>query len=337
MLTYITRRVYQTVVIMFGLSIFFFFLLHLSPGGPCDAFATAGAGQQQLVRYQACVERLGLNDPLPAQYVKWLSHVLRGDFGVSILDGTPVWDAISARIPATLLLTGIAYLVQELIAIPLGIFAALRRYSLFDSIFTVISYTSLSMPSFWLSGLLILIFAITLGWLPAGGIVGDTVNIPSFNGPGYWAYVGQHPWHAASDFLQHLILPATVLSFLGLATDSRFMRASMLEVISQDYIRTARAKGLSRRIVIFKHALRNALLPIITNVALSVPGLLGGAVITETIFGWPGLGQLTTQALFGKNYPVLQTLLLIGALGVLVGNLLADLTYAWVDPRIRYD
>jgi ABC-type dipeptide/oligopeptide/nickel transport system permease component len=337
MLDYIIRRLIQSVAILFGLSIFFFFLLHLSPGGPCDALATVGASQTQLERYHSCVERLGLNDPLPAQYFKWVTHVVHGDFGVSILDGTPVWDEIAARIPATLLLAGIAYIVTELIAIPLGIFAALRRYTFFDSVFTVVSYVGLSMPAFWLSGLLIVLFAITLGWLPAGGIVGDTASIPTFNGPGYWSYFIHHPWHAGTDFLQHLILPATVLAVLGIAVDSRFMRASMLEVIHQDYIRTARAKGLAGRTVIMKHALRNALLPIITNVALAIPALFGGAIIVETIFGWPGMGLLTIQALQSKNYPVLQTLLLIGALGVLVGNLLGDLAYAWVDPRIRYD
>ena len=337
MLTYVYRRLIQSAIILFGLSLFFFFLLHLSPGGPCDALATAGAGQGALERYHSCVVRLGLNDPLWGQYVKWITHLLRGDFGVSIADGRPVWDTISTRIPATLLLAGISYFVQELIALPLGIFAALRRYSFFDSVFTVISYIGLSMPSFWLSGLVVLAFAVGLGWLPAGGIVGDTANIPSFNGTGYWSYFVHHPLHAGSDFLQHLILPACVLAFLGIAVDSRFMRASMLEVVNQDFIRTARAKGLNRRSVIFKHALRNALLPIITNVALALPGLLGGAIIVETIFGWPGMGQLTTQALADKNYPILQTLLMLGALGVLVGNLLGDLTYAWVDPRIRYD
>jgi peptide/nickel transport system permease protein len=193
------------------------------------------------------------------------------------------------------------------------------------------------MPSFWLAGVLILVFAVNLGVFPAGGIVGDTTNIPSFNGPGYWSYFIHNPWHAGTDFLQHLVLPGAVLAIIGIANDSRFMRASMLEVINQDFIRTARAKGLSRRVVVFKHALRNALLPIITNVALTVPSLLGGAIITETIFGWPGMGQLFIQSIGAKNYPILQALLMIGALGVLVGNLLGDLTYAWVDPRIRYD
>jgi peptide/nickel transport system permease protein len=337
MTTYIARRLIQSIFILFGLSIFFFGLLHLSPGGPCDAYATAGATQAILARYHGCVVRLGLNQPVVVQYFTWLSNVARGDFGVSQIDGASVGGTIVTRIPATLLLGGVAYLITEMIALPLGIFAALKRYSFFDSLFTIFSYIGLSMPSFWLAGILILVFAVNMGVLPAGGIIGDTANIPTFNGPGYWGYVLHNPWHAGTDLLQHLILPAATLAIIGIATDSRFMRASMLEVINQDYIRTARAKGLSHRVVVFKHTLRNALLPIITNIALTIPTLLGGAIITETIFGWPGMGLLFIQSLEAKNYPIVQALLMIGALGVLIGNLLGDLTYAWVDPRIQYD
>ena len=337
MLTFIAHRLMQTVIILIGLSFFFFFLLHIAPGGPCDAYQAAGAGQALQERYHSCVVRLGLNNPIPVQYVTWVSHIVRGDFGISIGDGRPVGEEILSRVPATLLLAGFSYLFQQCVALPLGILAALRRYSFFDSLFTVMSYIGLSMPTFWLAGIMILIVAIGLNWLPAGGIVGDTANIPTFNGPGYWAYFLHNPWHAGTDFFSHLILPALVLAIVGIATDSRFMRASMLEVINQDYIRTARAKGLSPRVVIFKHALRNALMPIITNIALALPGLLGGAIITETIFGWPGMGQLFAHALNGNDYPILQALLMIGAAGVLVGNLLGDLTYAWVDPRVRYD
>jgi peptide/nickel transport system permease protein len=191
------------------------------------------------------------------------------------------------------------------------------------------------MPSFFLGTILILIFAIHLGWFPAGGIVSP--DLPTFNGPGYWSYFLHHPWQTGTDFLAHLALPATTLAVIGIAGDSRFMRASMSDVINQDYIRTARAKGLSRRSVVLKHALRNALLPIITNVALALPQLIAGAIITETIFGWPGMGQLTAHALGISDYPVLQATLMIAAIGILVGNLLGDLTYAWVDPRIRYN
>jgi peptide/nickel transport system permease protein len=336
MLTYVGRRAIQSVVILCGLSVFFFFLLHVSPGGPCDAFSAAGAGPTVLARYHACVVRLHLSDPWIVQYFAWVGRLLHGDLGVSNVNGQPVVAAIGERVPATLLLGGIAYLVTELIALPLGMFAALRRYSFFDSFFTVMSYIGLSLPSFWLASLAVVFLAVKLNWFPAAGIVGDP-NIPPFNGPGYWSYFGQHPWHAIADFGQHLFLPVLVLAITGIAVDSRFMRASMLEVINQDYIRTARAKGLTRRMVVFKHALRNALLPIVTNVALALPGLFAGAVIVETIFGWPGLGLLFYDSLVGKNFPIVQALLMFGAFLVLLGNLLGDLAYAWVDPRIRYE
>src|SRR5579875_1815636 len=229
MLTFIIRRLVQALIILIGLSFFFFMLLHLVPGGPCQAFQSAGATQQQLQRYHACITRLGLNDPIPVQYAKWASHVVRLDFGVSIQNGESVGGEIASRIPATLILAGLAYFVSQLIALPLGIFAALRRYSFFDSLFTVASYIGISMPTFWLAGILILIIAIHFGVFPAGGIVGDTANIPTFNGPGYWSYFFSHPWHAGTDLLSHLALPATTLAIVTVATDSRYMRASMMD------------------------------------------------------------------------------------------------------------
>ncbi len=335
--TFVARRLLQTLLILFGLSIFFFVLLHIAPGGPCNSLQTVGATVAQQERYHGCIVHLGLDKPLPVQYLTWAGNVAHGDFGLSIGQGRSVSQEIVERLPATLVLGGLAYLIAECIALPLGIFAALRRYSFFDTLFTVLSYIGLSMPTFWLSGILILVFAVWAGWLPAGGIVGDTANIPTFNGPGYWSYFFGHPEHASLDLLRHLALPAAVLAIIQVANDSRFMRASMLEVINQDYIRTARAKGLKRRTVVLKHALRNALLPVITNIAINLPGLVGGAIITETIFAWPGMGRLFYEALGSSDYPLLQALLMITALGVLVGNLLGDLTYAWVDPRIRYD
>ncbi|HEY8284041.1 MAG TPA: ABC transporter permease [Chloroflexota bacterium] len=336
MLTFITRRLLQSALILWGLSIVFFFLLHETPGGPCAALQQAGAGQAAFHKYQACAVRYHLNESVPQQYWGWLTATLHLDLGIGN-DGTPVLDTILNRAPATLLLTGISYFVAELIGLPLGIFAALRRYSFFDSFFTILSYVGISMPSFWLAAVFITFFAVQLGWLPSGKIVQDVSNIPAFNGAGYWAYVAHHPWHAFTDFGTSLILPASVLAILTIAGDSRFMRASMLEVINQDYIRTARAKGLSRRTVVLKHALRNALMPIITNIALALPQLIGGAIITETIFAWPGMGQLFSNALSNSDYPTLQALLMLSAVGVLVGNLAGDLVYAWVDPRIRYD
>jgi len=280
--------------------------------------------------------RYHLNESVPQQYLGWLSATVHLDFGEST-DGLPVFDNIVSRIPATLLLSGVSYIIAQCIGLPLGIFAALRRYSFFDSLFTVVSYVGISLPSFWLGAVFITFIAVNLGWLPTGKIVQDVSNIPDFNGPGYWDYFFHHFWHAASDLGTSLVLPASVLAILTIAGDSRFMRASMLEVINQDYIRTARAKGLSPRTVVLKHALRNALMPIVTNVALALPQLIGGAIITETIFAWPGIGQLFSHALGNQDYPTLQALLLISALGVLLGNLLGDIVYSLVDPRIKYN
>jgi len=336
MLTFLIRRILQSVVILFGLSFVFFFMLHETPGGPCEGYLSVGAGQAAHARYHSCIVRYHLNKSLPEQYWGWLSATAHLDLGVG-QDGYPVLQTIINRAPATLLLSGISYVIAEMIGLPLGVFAALRRYSFFDSVFTVLSYVGISMPSFWLGALFITFFAVELGWLPTGKIVQDVNHIPDFNGPGYWNYVIHNPWHSFTDFGTSLILPASVLAILTIAGDSRFMRASMLEVINQDYIRTARAKGLSRRAVIGKHALRNALMPIITNVALALPQLIGGAIITETIFAWPGMGQLFAHALGNSDYPTIQALLMLSAVGVLIGNICDDLVYAWVDPRIRYD
>jgi peptide/nickel transport system permease protein len=335
MVTFISRRLLQSACILFGLSLVFFLLLHATPGGPCEAYQ-GGENPQLRHLYHQCASKYHLGESLPTQYAGWASAVLHLDFGISA-DGVPVLNEIVNRAPATLLLSGIGYLVAECLALPLGIFAALRRYSFFDSTFTVLSYVGISMPSFWLAALAITFFAVNLGWLPTGKIVQDVGNIPDFNGSGYWAYFAQHPWHALGDLSYSLIMPVTVLAILGIASDSRFMRASMLEVINQDYVRTARAKGLGRRAVVLKHALRNALLPVITNIALALPQLIGGAIIVETIFAWPGMGQLFSHALGNKDYATLQALLMLAACGVLIGNLCGDLVYAWVDPRIRYD
>jgi peptide/nickel transport system permease protein len=335
MLAFISSRLLQSALILFGLSLFFFVLLRATPGGPCQQFE--GGGNPLLrQRLHSCQVTYNLDEPLPVQYLGWLAAVAHLDLGQGS-DGNAVLATIVNRAPATLLLSGISYLVAEMLALPLGIFAALRRYSFFDSLFTLFSYIGISMPSFWLAALAITFFAVKLGWVPTGKIVQDVATIPEFNGSGYWAYVAQHPWHALGDLLYSLILPAAVLAVLTVANDSRFMRASMLEVISQDYIRTARAKGLSPRLVIFKHALRNALMPIVTNVALALPQLIGGAIIVETIFAWPGMGQLFSHALANQDYATLQALLMMAAFGVLIGNLCGDLVYAWVDPRIRYD
>lgn len=332
MATYIIRRLIQALLILIGLSVVFFVILHLTPGGPCAAFE--GGGVKSAAQEAACVQRLGLDRPLFVQYVAQMGTYLQGNLGTSNF-GNSVNSEITTKLPATILLMGSSYLIQQMIALPLGIFAALRQYSVGDQIFTFMSYVGLSMPTFWLGLILIFIFAWHWTVLPAGRI--EDVTLPIFWSHAWFVALGHNPGLILGDLLRHLVMPMFVLMITGIAADSRFMRASMLEVINQDYIRTAKAKGLTRRAVIFKHAFRNAVLPIITNIALYLPALVGGAIITETIFSWGGIGLLFYNSLQENDYPTLQALLMIGALAVLVANLLADLTYAWVDPRIRYD
>jgi peptide/nickel transport system permease protein len=330
--TYILRRLIQAVFILVGLSVVFFVILHITPGGPCAAFE--GGGISAAAKQQACVTRLGLDRPLAAQYFSQMGVYLHGDLGQSV-SGDSVSAVIAQKLPATVLLMGSSYVIQQMIALPLGVFTALKQYTFFDQAFTFLSYVGLSMPTFWLGLILIFVFAVQFNVLPAGRV--EDVTIPVFWTHDWFVMFQQQPGLLLGDLLRHLLLPMTVLMVTGIAGDSRFMRSSMLEVIRQDYIRTARAKGLSPRVVIFKHAFRNALLPIITNIGLYLPALLGGAIITETVFSWGGLGYYYITAITSSDYPVIQALSMIGALAVLMANLLTDLAYAWVDPRIRYD
>lgn len=330
--TYIVRRLIQAVFILIGLSVVFFVILHITPGGPCAAFE--GGGIAAAAKQQACVSRLGLDKPLVVQYFNQMGVYLHGDLGQSI-SGDSVSAVIAQKLPATVLLMGTSYLLQQMIALPLGVFSALKQYTFFDQAFTFLSYVGLSMPVFWLGIMLIFFFGVQLNVLPPGRV--EDVTIPIFWSHDWFVALQHQPGLILGDLVRHLILPMTTLMVVGIAGDSRFMRGSMLEVIRQDYIRTARAKGLSPRVVIFKHAFRNALLPIITNIGLYLPALLGGAIITETIFSWGGLGYYYITAITSSDYPVIQALSMIGALAVLLANLLTDLAYAWVDPRIRYD
>lgn len=329
---YITRRLAQSALILVGLALLFFVLLRLSPQGPCDVYRQVG-GLDAQAKVQACQARYGLTQPLPVQFVAWLGNTVHGNLGLT-RDGLPVGPSILARLPATVLLVGTGYLLQLLVGLPLGVLGALKRYSFFDQALTLLSYVFLSTPTFWLALVGILIFSVFLGLTPPTGI--SSVYLPAFGTADYWTALSQQPLTVVGDLLRHLILPASVLAVVGIGTDSRFMRASMLDVITQDYIRTARAKGLPPRVVVVKHALRNALLPIVTNIGLFLPSLVGGAIITEGIFGWPGLGQMFITALTNQNYATLQALLLLSALATLLANLLTDLAYAWVDPRIAY-
>lgn len=334
MATYIVRRILQAFIILIGLSMLFFAILHVGPQGrygQCQHYRDTPSPNSESL-FQACVSARGLNQPLPVQYTRWVNTTVRLDFGQDY-SGTPVIDTIKLRLPATLMLIGLSYIFQQLIALPLGLLGALKRYTVYDYVLTFFSYVGLSLPTFWLGIILIYILAIRFPVFPAGGI--NAVG-PAFGTGPYWAYAGTHPWQTVGDIAGHLVLPALTLAIVGIGADSRFMRASMLDVINQDYVRTVRAKGLPRRTVILKHAVRNALLPIITNIGLFIPALISGAVITESVFGWPGMGQYFIQALGKSDNNTLQAFLLLTALFTLVGNLVADLLYAVADPRIRY-
>jgi len=337
MLSYIIRRVLLMIPVLFGLSILVFLMTASNPNG--GAIASYLGGNTKTVtasQLHAITVRLGLDKPLPVQYFVYIQHVLTGDLGNSFTQHIPVGDAIKIRIVPTLILLGTAFLLQELIAIPLGIFSAIRRGSVFDQFFSVIVYILFSIPTFWFGIMAILIFGVDLQWFPFGGMVNISKAGDDFGTPVWNMYLHTHTIAALTDLIQHLIMPAVVLAAVGIAGDSRYMRGQMLEVLSQDYVRTAKAKGLSQRLVIWKHALRNAILPIVTNIGLQLPGLIGGAVVTETIFAWPGMGNLFINAANHFDYPVVIGIVLMTGSLTLLFNLLTDLSYAVIDPRIRY-
>ena len=322
MLEYIARRLLFMIPLLLGITIITFVVVHLSPGGPADMLT--GLSPKVSAEAKARLHSLyGLDKPLHVQYWLWLSRLVRFDFGESFKDGRLVIIKILERLPATLLLNVLSLLLIFFIALPIGIVSAVRQDSFFDKGMTVFVFLGFSVPAFWLALLLMLLFGVVLGWLPISGM--HSVNFPYFS-----------LWGKLWDIIKHLILPVFVSAFGGLAYLSRYSRTSMLEVLRQDYIRTARAKGLPEKKVIYRHALRNALIPIVTLLGLSLPALIGGGFIFETIFAWPGMGRLGYQAIMARDYPVIMGVGIIAALLTLLGNLIADITYAFIDPRIRY-
>jgi peptide/nickel transport system permease protein len=332
--TFIVRRVGQSLPTLFLVTLVLFFGMHALPGGPLAAFAFNP--RMSPAAQQAIIHHWGLDQPLYIQYVSWLRSMLTGDWQYSFFLNRPVSDAIASRLPATLVLTLTAYVIQLSIALPAGIVAALRRYSFFDQAVTFVSYLLYAMPTFWLGLIMILVFAVFLRVFPVAGIVDLRVTGAPFLTADYNSWFVHNPLAGIGDIAFHLVLPALTIALVGIAADSRFMRASMLDTINQDYVRTARAKGLPERVVVLKHALRNALLPVITNIALSLPFLFSGAVVTEQIFSWPGMGQLFFQALSVYDYPLLMGIVFVAACLIIFANLLADIGYALADPRISY-
>lgn len=323
MLPYLIRRLLIALPLLLGITLVSFAVIRLAPGEPVELQTGELRGKASLQARQALRELYGLDKPVHVQYLTWLSRIVRLDFGRSFQpDARPVLAKIGEALPITLLLNIVEMVLILLLAIPLGVFSAVRQYSLFDKATTVFVFVGFATPDFWLALLVMILFGVQLGWLPISGL-------RSLN----WEYLPV--WAQVWDFLSHLILPVGVVVFGGLAGFSRFMRQSMLEVVRQDYIQTARAKGLPEGNVIAKHALRNALLPVVTILGLSLPTLIGGSVIIESIFAIPGMGRLMVQAVFARDYPVIMGNLVIVSVLTLLGNLLADVAYSLVDPRVQ--
>lgn len=345
MTTYILRRLIQTVGLLFILSVILFTLVNAAPGGPVTAFA---GRRPRPERVEQLKRQFGLDQPLPLQYVYWLvgndwtkidsdgdgikdepgsrKGILRGDFGLSYRTRKPALDEIASRLPNTIYLMSITMLVALIIAIPLGIYSAIKQYSLFDFFATTFSFAGQAIPEFWLGLLLIIVFYAWLKnpWtgeplLPSGGI--------SSLGSGF----------SLSDRLAHLVLPVLTGALGWIAWYSRFLRSTMLEILPLNYLKAARARGLTENYVILKHALSNALIPIVTLIALDLPYIFTGAVLIESIFAWPGMGRLYYQSAVDRDYPLLLAVLIIGAAFIILCNLVADILYAYLDPRVRYE
>jgi len=322
MLGYLARRLAGLVPLLVGISFVSFVVMQLAPGSPVERLTDLNPKASPEVR-ERLEKAFGLDQPIYIQYVRWLERVVKGDFGTSFAsDRRPVLDKIRDALPVTLLLNALELLLILTIGIPIGVYSAVHPYSTSDRITTVFVFLGFAMPTFWVALLCMMLFGVKLGWLPISGLVSME-----------HAQLGA--WAQAWDLASHLVLPVTVAALTGLAGISRYMRSSMLEVIRQDYITTARAKGLSENAVVYRHALRNALLPVITILGLSLPALIGGSVIFETIFAIPGMGRLFYDSVLSRDYPSVMGVLIIGAVLTLVGNLLADVSYAVADPRLR--
>jgi peptide/nickel transport system permease protein len=314
-LQYIIKRVLQAIPLLIGVSIIGFSMMHLAPGGPLAVYTLNPTITAQDI--ERIKQVFGLDQPLHIQYLKWAYGIFTGNWGYTFFGGRPVLNVILERFPATLLLMGSGMSLAIILGMLIGILGAVRRYSIFDYLATSGAMVALSFPTFWFGLMTIFIFSLKLGWLPSGGMytLGGEEDI--------------------LDILRHLILPTVVLALVLVAQWSRYSRSSFLEVIHQDYIRTAKSKGLSGGRILFRHAFPNAVAPLIALAGIQLPWLFSGALVTETIFGWPGMGRLFVDALTMKEYPVLMGMVMITAIFVIIGNLLADVMNALIDPRIR--
>jgi peptide/nickel transport system permease protein len=332
---YILRRLLNLVPVLLGITLLVFLFLHLIPGDPAVVMLGDRATPDQVA---ALRERMGLNEPLPLQYLSFLGNLLQLDLGRSIFTRVPIMEEIRIRWPATFELSVAAMLIALLLGIPAGVIAAVRKNSLWDNLTMSGSLIGVSMPVYWLGLLLVYLFAVNLQWLPPSGRISVDVGLSFQPITGFYLLDSliQGDFRAFRDVLAHLVLPAFTLSTIPLAILARITRSAMLEVLSQDYIRTARAKGLLEFWVIFKHALKNAMLPVVTIVGLEFGTLLGGAILTETIFAWPGIGKWIYEGILSRDYPVVQGGVIFVATAFVLINLLVDISYALLDPRIQY-
>ena len=321
MLFYAIRRLCQLIPLLFFISALIFLLLYSMPGDPLYRMVE-GIPNLRPEDYERLRRIYGLDDPVYLQYWKWLWQLLQLNPGYSREYGQPVIDIILPAFKNTLVLTLTAVVIGKLIAILLGIFSAVRQYSIADYLLTGAAFIAYSVPAFWLGLMLIIVFSVMLGWLPTSGLINADLT------PGSWA--------ATFDWLKHLIVPVAVLAISEIIQVQRFMRSSLLEVLRQDYLTTARAKGLSENIVVGKHALKNALIPVVTIIAVTMPRVIGGSTVVETVFAYPGMGRLLYTSIMGNDYVVAMTIVMIIAVTVVFFNLLADIIYGWLDPRIRY-
>ena len=321
--TYIIRRILVVIPIFLLISLIIFFMVHAAPGDPARILVGERSRINPDVRDE-WIRKLGLDQPVPVQYVLWLSRLLQGDLGYSFQNNQPILEAITDRVQLTLELMVAAEIMSLLIGVILGVIAAVKHYSVIDGFTSLVALIGYSTPNFWLAMMLILIFGLQLQWFPPGGTQTLGISFPT-------------PLHSLVDHLKHLVLPVSVLVLVWTAYVFRLVRTSMLEVLGQDYITTARAKGLKERVVIYKHALRNALLPVITYEGYSVGYLFAGAAVIEYVFNWLGLGSFIVEMTVLRDYPAVIGISVVIAVMVLLANLVADLAYAFADPRIRYD
>ena len=334
MLNYILRRLFLLIPTLIGVSILVFLMIHLIPGDPASVMLGERATQSEINRLR---EEMGLNDPLHVQYFRFVKRLLSGDLGESIMSSNPVADELARRYPATIELSLFALTFAVLVGVPAGIISATKQYSIFDYLSMSGALVGVSMPIFWLGLMMIWIFAFKLGWFPPSARLSVGIELKEITNFYVLDSIITGNWTALKDVLWHLMLPGISLGTIPMAIIARMTRSSMLEVLNKDYIKTAYAKGLKEKIVVYKHALRNALIPIITVIGLQFGILLGGAMMTETIFSWPGVGKYTYDAIMARDFPVVQAAVLILATTFVFVNLIVDILYSVIDPKIRYD